>query len=168
MTTDTSTRTRTISWDDPRISAESATQMPGLDFLNAIGSGTVPPAPIAQLVGLGPLEVTAGRAIFTLEPAEYHCNHMLVVHGGITSMLLDTAMACAVHSMLPAGTGYTTVELHVNFLRPITVDTGTVRCEGEVLHLGRTIATAQGRLVDANGKLYAHGTTTCMILRGDK
>jgi uncharacterized protein (TIGR00369 family) len=83
-----------------------------------------------------------------------------------TSTLLDTAMYCAIHSMLPAGTAYTTMELHINFLRPLTIETGVVRCESESLHSGRTVATAQGRLLDAAGKLYAHGTRTSMIMRG--
>ena len=164
--TDGSTRTRTITWDDPQQSAQIAPQLSGLEFLQAIGRGDVPPAPIMQLLGLKLLEVTPGRAVFVLEPAEYHYNAMGVVHGGITSALLDTAMYCAIHSMLPAGTAYTTVELHINFLRPLTIETGVVRCEGKSLHIGRSIATAQGLLLDAAGKLYAHGTTTCMIMRG--
>jgi uncharacterized protein (TIGR00369 family) len=168
QTTEMPARSRTITWDDPQRSAGMAAQLSGLEFLNAIGRGDVPHAPIMKLVGLEPLEVSAGRAVFVLEPAEYHYNPMGVVHGGIISTLLDTAMFCAVYTMLPAGTVSTTVELHINFLRPMTVETGVVRCEGETLHAGRTIATAQARLVDAAGKLYAHGTTTCMIVRGDR
>jgi uncharacterized protein (TIGR00369 family) len=142
--------------------------MAGLDFLQAVGSGDMPAAPIMRLIGMSPVEVAPGRAVFALDPAEHHYNPMGVVHGGVVSTILDTAMACAVHSTLPVGTGYTTVELHVNFLRPITAETGTLRCEGETIHVGRTIATAQGRLVDASGKLYAHGTTTCAVMRADK
>ena len=156
--TDISTRTRTITWEDPQRSIEAAQRLSGLEFLQAIGRGEVPPAPIIKLVGMQPLEVAVGRVVFTLVPAEYHYNPMGVVHGGIISTLLDTAMACAVFTMLPAGTASTTLELHINFLRPLTAETGEVRCEGETLHVGRTVATAQGRLVDAAGKLYAHGS----------
>lgn len=87
-----------------------------------------------------------------------------MVHGGIAATLLDTALGCAVHTMLPVGVGYTTLELHVNYVRPITVQTGVIRAEGEVIHMGRSVATAQARIVDAAGKLYAHATTTCIIL----
>jgi uncharacterized protein (TIGR00369 family) len=88
-----------------------------------------------------------------------------VVHGGLACTLLDSAMGCAVHSALPAGTGYTTLELKTNLLRPLTRQTGRLRCEGQVVHVGGRIATAEGRLVDAQGTLYAHATTTCMIFR---
>lgn len=156
-----------VTWEDPDISVAAAARMSGLEFLSAMLRGEVPVPPLASLVGLRLLEVTAGRTIFAMDPAEFHYNTVRVVHGGIVSTLLDTAMGCAIYSTLPAGTGYTTVELHVNFLRPITAQTGLLRCEGETIHVGRTIATAQGRLVDASGKLYAHGTTTCAIMRGE-
>ena len=161
-------RTLTITWDDPKRTIEAAQSLSGLEFLQAIGRGDVPEAPIMKLVGMKPLAVSPGHATFVLAPAEYHYNPSGVVHGGVISTLLDTAMACAVYTMLPAGTVSTTLELHINFLRPLTAETGEVRCEGETLHIGRTVATAQGRLVDAAGKLYAHGTTTCMIIRGER
>jgi uncharacterized protein (TIGR00369 family) len=90
-----------------------------------------------------------------------------VVHGGFFATLLDSALGCSIHSALPVGVGYTTLELHINFIRAITQTTGMVQAIGEVIHVGRTVATSQARLVDANGKLYAHGTTTCMIFRPD-
>lgn len=161
-------RSRTISWGDPQISAQKAPQMSGLEFLQAISRGELPFPPIMELLGINGLEATVGHVVFTLEPAEYHYNPIGSVHGGVASTLLDSAMSCAIQSMLPLGTIYTTVELHVNFLRPVTKDTGKVRCEGESIHVGRTIGTAQGRLLDANGKLYAHGTATCLIMQGDK
>ena len=158
-------RSRTITWDDPQRVSEAVQKLSGLEWLHAVGRGEAPPPPIMKLMGVQPLEAAAGRVVFTLQPAEYHYNPSGVVHGGVISTLLDTAMACAVFSLLPAGVGSTTIELHVNFLRPITVETGELRCEGEIVHAGRTIATAQGRLLDAAGKLYAHATTTCMIVR---
>jgi len=130
-----------------------------------IQSGELPPPPIAALIGMAIVEVSEGRAVFSAEPAEYHYNPLGTVHGGIAATLLDSAMGCAVQSLLPAGTGYTTLEIKVNYLRPITSATGTVTCEGTIIHLGGRIATAEARLTDATGKLYAHGTTTCLLLR---
>jgi uncharacterized protein (TIGR00369 family) len=109
--------------------------------------------------------VSEGRVVFSAEPAEYHYNPLGTVHGGIAATLLDSAMGCAVQSLLPAGTGYTTLEIKVNYLRPITSATGPVTCEGKIIHLGGRVATAEARLSDATGKLYAHGTTTCILLR---
>ncbi len=158
-------RTRTFTWDDPMRSAEAARTMSGIDFLRAMVNGEIPVPPMAMTLDFQLLEVEPGRAVFGCEPAEFHYNPIGVVHGGLASTILDSAMGCAIHSTLPAGTGYTTIELHVNLLRPLTRDIGLVRCEAEVIHLGRQVATAQGRLLDANGKLYAHGTTTCMIFQ---
>ena len=110
-------------------------------------------------------EVSEGRVVFTAEPAEYHYNPLGTVHGGIAATLLDSAMGCAVQSMLPHGGGYTTLELKVNYLRPMTSKTGTVYAEGKIIHVGGRTATAEARLMDASGKLYAHGTTTCILLR---
>ncbi len=161
----TPARTHTISWDDPQRVGEATQKLSGIEWLQALGRGDVPPPPVMRLVGVRFLEGAPGRVVFTLQPQEYHYNPGGVVHGGVISTLLDTAMACAVFSLLPAGVTSTTVELHVNFLRPVTIETGELRCEGESIHAGRTIATAQGRVLDAAGKLYAHATTTCMIMR---
>ncbi len=98
-------------------------------------------------------------------PAEYHYNPIGVVHGGLAATVLDSAMGCAVQSTLPAGAGYTTLDINVTFVRPLTRDTGVVTCEGTVIYLVGRMATAQARLTDADGKLYAHGTTTCLIMR---
>jgi uncharacterized protein (TIGR00369 family) len=110
-------------------------------------------------------EVSEGRVVFAIEPAEYHYNPLGTVHGGIAATLLDSAMGCAVQSMLPHGAGYTTLELKTNYLRAMTSRTGVVYCEGKIIHMGGRVATAEGRLTDASGKLYAHGTTTCILLR---
>jgi uncharacterized protein (TIGR00369 family) len=116
-------------------------------------------------MGFAPVEVSEGRAVFAVEPAEYHYNPIGTVHGGLAATVLDSALACAVHSTLPAGSGYTTLELHVNLVRAIGHDTGRLTCTGEVVHVGGRVATAQAKLTDASGKLYAHGTTTCMLFR---
>jgi uncharacterized protein (TIGR00369 family) len=103
--------------------------------------------------------------VFTAQPAEYHYNPLGTVHGGVAATLLDSAMGCAVQSVLPHGAGYTTLEIKVNYLRAMTSRTGRVYAEGKVIYVGGRIATAEARLTDGEGKLYAHGTTTCILLR---
>jgi uncharacterized protein (TIGR00369 family) len=156
---------RIVTWDDPMPGAAAAREMGGLPFLRAILAGEQPPPPIGELMGFEPLEVEEGRALFVCTPAEYHYNPIGAVHGGLACTLLDSAMGCAVHTMLPAGVGYTTVELKVSFLRPITLKTGRLLCEGTIIHLGSRIATAEARLLNTSGKLHGHAITTCMILR---
>lgn len=161
----TAQRTRTITWEDPTPGAKKGRTMSGLEYLRAMQVGEIPPAPIAILMNMGVAEVEEGRIVFTAEPAEYHYNPIGTVHGGLAATLLDPALGCAIHTMLPAGVGYTTLEIKVNYLRPMTSSTGTIYCEGKVIHLGGRIATSEARVTDASGKLYAHGTTTCIILR---
>jgi uncharacterized protein (TIGR00369 family) len=161
-------RTRTVSWEDPMIGANAGRTMSGLEYLQAMIRGELPRPPIAALLNFWLTEAETGRAVFVVEPGEYHYNPIGMVHGGLAATVLDSALGCAIQSMLPAGTGYTTIELHVNMLRPVTVQTGQLRCEGEIIHNGRRMATAQARLTDLNGKLYAHGTATCMILNGNE
>lgn len=161
----TAQRTRTIVWDDPLIGANAGRTMRGIDYLQGMIDGSIPGPPIMHTLGFRLAEIGEGRATFVSEPAEYHYNPIGSVHGGLAATLLDSALGCAIHTTLPAGVGYTTLELHVNFIRPLTAATGQVLCHGEVIHSGRTMATAQGQLMDAAGKLYAHGTATCMIFR---
>jgi uncharacterized protein (TIGR00369 family) len=138
--------------------------MNGLDFLRAIASGDVPGAPIAELMGFEPVEAEEGRVVFACVPGERHYNPIGSVHGGLAATLLDSAMGCAVHSTLPEGRGYTTLELKVNFTRAIAADTGRVLCEGTIVHRGSRVATAEGRvLAESDGRLLAHGTTTCLL-----
>jgi uncharacterized protein (TIGR00369 family) len=160
-----SERTRTISWQDPIQGAQLGRTMSGMDYLKAMQEGTIPPPPIAVLMNMRIAEVSEGRVVFAAEPEEYHYNPIGTVHGGLAATLLDSALACAIHSTLPVGTAYTTLEIKVNYLRPMTRETGMVFCEGNVVHRGGRIATAEGRLTDEAGKLYAHATTTCLILR---
>jgi uncharacterized protein (TIGR00369 family) len=145
------------------VPAEVAATMSGLDLLQGIISGRLPAPPIAQLLGFDLAEVEKGRAVFEGVPALPHYNPLGSVHGGYAATLLDSCMACAVHSTLPNGVGYTTLEFKVSFIRALTVDTGRVRAEGKVISGGRRVATAEGRLVDARGRLLAHATTTCLI-----
>jgi uncharacterized protein (TIGR00369 family) len=124
----------------------------------------LPPAPIAELVGFDLVELGEGRASFAMDPAERHYNPLGTVHGGIAATLLDSAMGCAVHTTLGEGERYTTLELKVNYVRAITEATGRVIASGSVIHRGGRVATAEARLTDEDGRLLAHGTSTCLIL----
>ena len=160
-------RTRTVTWEDPGPGAEAAKEMSGLEYLRAIMRGEQPAAPMAELVGFGFVEVEEGRVVFECVPAEYHYNPIGAAHGGLACTLVDSAMGCAVHTKLPSGAGYTTLEIKTNLLRPITAGTGRLLCEGRAIHVGGRVATAEARLADEAGKLYAHATTTCMVFRED-
>ncbi|MCL4798971.1 MAG: PaaI family thioesterase [Burkholderiales bacterium] len=164
MTASSPPRVRTVEWEDPRAGARAGARMAGMDYLKAIVAGELPAAPLARVLGFALAEIEPGRAVFEIEPMEFHYNPIGTVHGGIACTLLDSAMGCAVHTTLPAGTGYTTAELKVNLVRAITTATGLLRAEGKIIHRGNRIATAEGFLRDREGRLYAHGTTTCLIL----
>ncbi len=161
MTTDN--RTRTITWQDPLANFNQIPQMSGMEFLQAMIAGEFPPPPISQTLNFYLMAVSDGEAIFVGEPAEFHYNPIGSVHGGLAATLLDSAMSCAVQTKIPQGVAYTTLELKVNFVRPITAVTGKVTCIGTLIHYGRRTATAEGKLLDENGKLLAHGTTSCLI-----
>src|SRR3954453_5435400 len=161
----TPNRTRTITWEDPAPNFEQARSLSGMEYLQAMMNGTLPPPPMAMTLGMSLVEIGEGRAVFAAVPAEYHYNPIGAVHGGLAATLLDSAMGCAVETTLGPGAGYTTIELKVNYVRPITLETGRVVCEATVVHRGGTIATAEGPLVaEETGKLLAHGTTTCLML----
>jgi uncharacterized protein (TIGR00369 family) len=155
-----------ISFEDPAALAAAGRSMAGIEFLQAIRDGKLPPPPIAELLGMRLAEVERGRAVFEVVPAEQHYNPIGVVHGGLAMTLLDSAMACAVQTHIAAGSGYTTLEVKVNLVRAITAASGKLRATGKTIHVGSRIATAEGRLEDAAGKLYAHATTTCIVLSG--
>lgn len=162
------TRSRLVSWASPEVFREAALSgryENGLELLRAIQAGELPRPPIAELLDYGPTLVEDGRAVFECVPQEFHYNPMGIVHGGLAATLCDTALACAIHTKLPISVSYTTLELKVNYIRPLTVKTGRVRCVGEVVHFGNRTATAEGRVLDAEERLYAHATTTCLILR---
>lgn len=143
---------------------EEVEGLSGLEMLEAIVAGELPAPPIGATMGFRLVEVAHGRAVFEGEPGPGLLNPLGQVHGGVALTLIDSAAGCAVHSELPAGVGYTTVETKVNFTRPIAPDGGTIRCEGRVLTRGRTIATAEARLLSPEGKMLAHGTSTLIIL----
>jgi uncharacterized protein (TIGR00369 family) len=159
------TSTRTITWQDPVNAAATGAEMAGLDYVRAIQSGEIPPPPIAVVMNYSIVELDEGRAVFEGEPGEEHYNPIGVVHGGYAATILDSALGCAVHATCPAGVGYTSQTLEVKYLRPITRDTGAVRCEADVTYRGGKTATAEARLTAVDGgKLLATGTSTCLIL----
>lgn len=137
----------------------------GIDFLKGIVEGRNPAPPIASMFDFRLDEVAPGRAVFRGTPDERFYNPIGTVHGGYAATLLDSCMACAIHTTLRSGEGYTTMEIKVNYVRGLTDAVGEVSAIGELIHRGGRMATAEGRLVDSSGKLYAHGSTTCMIMK---
>lgn len=158
-------RERLVTWEDPLASASALRAMSGLDAIRAVRDGRVPPPPIANLIGFRIVEVDEGRVVFEGTPAEEHYNPIGVVHGGFALALFDSAMGCAIHTTLPPGVGYTTTDVQVRFIRAITVGTGPVRCEGTVVHVGRSTAVAEAKLRDAAGRVLGTGTTACAVFR---
>lgn len=138
-------------------------ELSGLERLRAIIAGTRR-APYGELLGFGPVEADRGSVVFEGVPGAKHYNPQNIVHGGYAASILDSCMGCAIETVLDAGVTYTTVELKINYVRAMTADSGPVRATGRVIHAGRTMATSEGRLEDASGRLMAHGSTTCMIL----
>jgi uncharacterized protein (TIGR00369 family) len=161
--TDTQARERTITWHDPLATAAQIGRRSGLELLTAMRDGELPGPPIMATIGVDGLEVSAGSVTFLLTPQEYHFNPLGSVHGGVISTLLDSAAGCTVHSVLPAGRGYTSLDLTVKFLRPVTLRSGRLRAVGELISQGRTTALAQARLFDAADRLCAHATSTCVL-----
>jgi uncharacterized protein (TIGR00369 family) len=158
-------RTRTLSWSDPRELEQNLRRLPGLEFLQKVASGELPPPPMGQLMNIRLSEVERGRVVFEGTPEEYHYNPLGVVHGGMAATLLDSALGCCVNSCLDGGDFYTTLELKVNYLRPITLDTGRVRAIATVVHIGRTTALVEGKVLDDKDKIYAYASSTCLIRR---
>jgi uncharacterized protein (TIGR00369 family) len=157
-------RSLTVSWSDPHALTQAGRVMTGLEFLRAIRDGRLPSPPMAELLGFRLVEVDPGHAVFEVLPGERHYNPIGVVHGGLAMTLLDSAMGCAVQTQVPAGAAYATLEAKTNLTRAITSATGNLRAIGKLVHMGSRVATAEARLVDGEGRLYAHATTTCMVL----
>lgn len=145
------------------VSEEKRRQMTGLEFVHGLASGELPLNTIAQTLGYDVAEAEKGRVLITLIPTSAHLNPAGTVHGGLTATLLDSCMGLAVQSTLDKEVSQTTLEFKISLVRPITPDTGEIRAEGKVLNCGRRIGTAEGRVVDSQGRLLAHGTTTCLI-----
>lgn len=161
-------RTRTVAWKDPALGVDAATNLSGIEYLRAMSRGEAPPPPLASLLGFTLDEIEEGRVMMSVIPAEFHYNPLGVVHGGLAATLFDSSLGCAVQSMLPPAHAAPTLQLQINYIRPITVATGQLWCSGQIIHLGKRSATAEGRLTDQSGKLYAHATGTFVITGPDE
>jgi len=145
------------------VSAERQREMSGLEFVQGLADGTLPLNTMAETLGYEVVEATRGRVVVTATPNGRHLNPAGTVHGGVAATLLDTSMGLAIHSTLEKAVGSTTLEFKISLLRPITPETGLITAEGVVLSCGRRVGTAEGRITDGQGRLLAHGTTTCLI-----
>jgi uncharacterized protein (TIGR00369 family) len=157
-------RQRVVSWEDPMVGAALAAGLSGLDYLRGIAEGRIAPAPIAALLGMTVERIERGEVTFGLDVGEHLYNPIGSVHGGVFCTLLDSAMGCAVHSSLPRGQAYTTLELKVNLVKALTVKTPHVVATGHVVSAGRRVITAAGEITGPDGTLYSHATTTCLVL----
>lgn len=145
------------------VSADKQKEMSGLEFVQGLAGGALPLNTIARTLGYDVTEAATGRVVIVAEPNDTLLNPAGTVHGGFSATLLDSCMGLAVQSTLEKGIGQTTLEFKISLVRPITVETGTIKAEGVVLSRGRRIGTAEGKITDRNGRLLAHGTTTCLI-----
>lgn len=136
----------------------------GLEYFRMMIAGQVSAPPLVSLLGLRLVEAEEGRVIFAGTASEAVYNGMGVAHGGFLATLLDSALGCSINTLMPAGRSFTTLELKINYTRPLRTENGEVRCEARVIHAGNRVATAEGRVVDAEGRIYAHGTTTCIVI----
>jgi uncharacterized protein (TIGR00369 family) len=148
--------------------AEIRQGLSGLQYFRKILAGELSPPPMLALLGIRLVEADEGRVVFTATVEEAHDNGLGVAHGGFAATLLDSALGSCINTMMPPGRRFTTLELKVNLTRPLTHEVGLLRCEAEVVHLGGRIATSEGRITDRYGKLYAHGTTTCIVVESPR
>ena len=157
--------TKTLDQELPPARTEARGIMSGIEYMRKLMTGELPPSGMVQLLRLKLVEVSEGRAVFTVQPDERHYNGLGIAHGGLAATLLDSALGCAINATMPAGKVFTTLEMKINYVRPITRERGELRCEANMIHAGGRVATAEGRITDEDGKLYAHGTATCMLFR---
>lgn len=151
-------RARYVTWADPSVTLQRLAVMSREEMLSALVSGELPKPPIGELLGIELLEVAPGRAVFGLQPSEFHCNPVGTVAAGVAATTLDAALWLAVQSCVAESTLVSTTSLSLHFVRPLTAMAGDVRAEARIVHVGRTTASAEARLVDAAGKLYSHAT----------
>ncbi len=159
-------RSKTVTWFDPLATAARGAELPGRAYLQAIADGELPPPPIASLLAFRITAVGDGEAAFAVTPDESAYNPLGLVHGGLVCTLLDSVVGCAVHTTLPAGTGYTSIELKVSYLRPIHADTGEIHACGRVTKPGRRVAFADGEVRDGAGKLLATASSSLLVIPG--
>ena len=156
-------RQRLITWDDPAVGVAAMPSMSGLDYLHSMMAKELPPPPMGQLLNMTLVEAAPGTATFTCHPDESHYNPIGAVHGGLVCTLLDSALGCAVQTTLPKGVGYTSIEIKVNYLRPIRAGNGLLTCVGVVSKAGSRVAFADGTVTDASGKLVATATGSLLV-----
>jgi uncharacterized protein (TIGR00369 family) len=156
-------RTRTIHWAKPAEGRRDASRTSGLEYLQSIVRGELPSPPVACLVGYRIKTVEEKKAVFELTPEEYHYNPFSTVHGGMLTTLMDSAITASVLTMLPKGKACATMEIKVNFIRPVSAKTGVISCEATLVHASSRIATSRAEIRDSKGKLYAQGLGTCAI-----
>jgi uncharacterized protein (TIGR00369 family) len=147
------------------MTTHSRATLSGLDYMRHVASGVIEGAPMLRLLGMRMTEVEAGRVVLVAEVRPEHENGLGIAHGGFAATLLDTALSCAVNTVMPAGRVFTTLEMKVNYIRAVRRSDGLLTCIGTVVHAGRQTATAEGRIVDASGRLFAHGTVTCILFK---
>lgn len=153
-----------LTWQDPHATAALMRESSGIEALRTLMERRLAP-PIMVLMNIWPVEVEDGRIVFEGEPGEEHYNPIGSIHGGFAMTILDSALGCAIHTKLPAGVGYATTDVQTRFIRGISHASGRVRCEGNVIHIGRTTAISEARLTDASGRILATATTACAIFR---
>lgn len=160
-------RSRTVTWHDPKPTALAGLQMDGIDYMRAMGDGRLPPPPISKLMGFEGVSVAPGEVVFRCQPDESTYNPLGIVHGGLVCTVLDSAAGCAVHTTLPAGTAYTSIEIKVNYMRPVHGGTPlTIR--GWVTKPGRRVAFAEAEVTGPDGKVIANATSTLLIFEVGK
>ena len=159
-------RSRSITWDDPKPPLAASRDLDGLAYLRALIAGTYPPPPISRLMNFWIVSADPGEAVFECEPGEYHDNPLGMVHGGLACTLLDTVVGCAAHTTLPKGVGYTSIDLSVSYLRPITSASGVIRATGRVVKGGQRVIFASGVIEDAAGRTLATATSSLLVLTG--
>lgn len=164
MTDVTARRSKTFEWVDPLATADQVMGMSGLEYMHAVRDGTAPWPPMGVLMSLEMAEAERGRVVMTCAPGEEHYNPLGIVHGGLLCTLLDTVIGCATHTTLEQGTGYTSIELKVSYLRPVTLDTGSLTATGTVVKEGRRVVFAEGGVVDAEGNLVATASSSLLVL----
>lgn len=159
-------RSRSITWDDPKPPLAASRDLDGLAYLRALLMGTYPPPPISRLMNFWIASAEPGEVVFECEPGEYHDNPLGMVHGGLACTLLDTVVGCAAHTTLPKGVGYTSIDLNVSYLRPITSTSGVIRATGRVVKGGQRVIFAEGVIEDAAGRPLATATSSLLVLKG--
>lgn len=160
-------RSRSVTWEDPAPVLRKAAHMAGIDVMRAIAGGELPPPPIASLMNFAVTDVQAGRVTFLCTPGEEHYNPLGTIHGGLVCTLLDTVAGCAAHTTLDAGVGYTSIEIKVSYLRPVTLSSGTLSAVGTVTKNGRRVIFAEGTVLDAAGHPVASASSSLLVIHPD-